>query len=83
MSAPHGSLDPKEERRIRRWLSTTAGMERFLDRFVGIGKWIYDQDTDCWVFRDDRLHDGPGRCYVVMRRGGDWHTHVSPDEVVS
>lgn len=83
MSAVANFVDPEEEQRIRLWLCTTPGMEAFLDRFVGVGEWTYDQLADCWVFRDDRQHDGPERCYVVMSRGGDWHTHILPDETVS
>jgi hypothetical protein len=76
------NIDDSARRKIRRWLMTDAGMARFLDQHAGTGMWTYDRQTDCWIFRDDRLHHGPGRCFVVMRRGGDWHTHVLPEEVL-
>jgi hypothetical protein len=88
--APRARLSPPlsktEHRRIIRRLRTDDGMAQFLDKHVGRGKWRYHPESDTWIWRDDRLleqHE-KGRCFVVMRRGGYWHTHVlPPDEALS
>jgi hypothetical protein len=75
--------DPAQVRAaVRRKLSTKAGMAAFLNQHVGREKWVYDADSDCWVFANPR-HSGPGRGFVVIRRGGDWHTHVLPEDALS
>lgn len=75
-------LTRRETRAMRRILSTDAGMARFLTDLVGAGNWTYDPGEDVWVVPDDK-HTGPGRGYMVMKRGGDWFKAVLPDEVMS
>jgi hypothetical protein len=78
-------LSESQRRRTIRRLLTDDGMAEFLDQHVGRGKWRYDHRSDAWIFRCDRLlepHE-QGRCFVIMRRGGDWHTHVLSDEALT
>jgi hypothetical protein len=75
-------LSKSQRRRIIRWLHTDVGMERFLDRFVGPGEWVYDPDADVWVV-PDRDYTGSGRALLVVQRGGDWRRVVLPEEALS
>ncbi len=63
---------------IRALLMTDANMERFLDKLFGSSRWTYDMEQDVWIVTDS-VHVGPGRGYIVMRRGGDWSTLRSRD----
>jgi hypothetical protein len=54
-------------------------MARFLTQLCGPDNWVYDERADVWVVSDTR-HDGPGRGFLVLQRGGDWYSIVIPDE---
>ncbi len=59
---------------------TTAGMEAYLDRHIGPGNWIYDREADVWIV-PDLSHEGPGRRYALLERGGFYDVMIVPDEV--
>jgi hypothetical protein len=81
MSAPVSGI-AKAERRLRKALSTDEGITRFLDDLLGRGNYSYDAHEDVWVTPDDK-HSGPGRGFVVIRRGGSWFTALFPERDLS
>ena len=70
------------EAQLRKITSTDEGMGRFLDAALGVGNYAYDPTEDVWVSpnKDDK---GPGRGFIVVKRGGDWFTAVLPDEALA
>lgn len=69
-------------RRLAAETQTTEGMTRFLDHLLGPGNYVYDPDEDVWVTPDIH-HTGPGRGYVVIKRGGSWFKAVLPGDTVA
>jgi hypothetical protein len=63
-------------------LSTDAGMAAYLTYHLGPAGWAYDPLADQWIVPVDFELDGPGRGFVVLRRGGDWRHVVLPPESV-
>jgi hypothetical protein len=63
-------------------MRTDAGMARFLDGLFGSGNYAYDRFEDVWV-APDRSYHGPGRGFLVVRRGGDWFATVLPASAIS
>jgi hypothetical protein len=70
------------EAQLRKTMRTDAGMRRLLDVIFGVGKYAYDPTEDVWVC-PNKDHKGPGRGFIVVKRGGDWFTAVLPDEVLA
>lgn len=64
--------------KLRKRLSTDEGMAKFLDALFGAGSWRYDAAEDVWVI-PDKDYTGPGRGFVVVKRGGDWFRAVIPE----
>jgi hypothetical protein len=69
------------EPRVARELRTKAGMDRLLTALFGPDGWTYDPNADVWVVPDSQ-QDGPGRGYIVLRRGGNWRAVVIPDRMI-
>jgi hypothetical protein len=67
--------------KIRKALLTDAAMGRFLDDLFGRENYAYDSQNDVWV-APDRDHDGPGRGFIVVQRGGNWKKVVPPTTVL-
>jgi hypothetical protein len=78
--------DARTMRRVRKALrkatSTDAGMRRFLDDLIGVGNYSYDPKEDVWIAPNSQ-HTGPGRGFIVIRRGGNWFSTVIPDGEIS
>jgi hypothetical protein len=78
-------MTAREEKRlrnkIRKALLTDEAMARILDDLFGRENYAYDPEGDVWV-TPDRDHHGPGRGYIVIRRGGNWRTVVIPAAVL-
>jgi hypothetical protein len=71
---PHRRLD----KLLRETLRTDAGMTRFMDALFGEQGWVYDASEDVWV-TPNKDHIGPGRGFLVVKRGGDWFGAVLPE----
>jgi hypothetical protein len=57
-------------------------MIRLLDDIWGAGNYAYDRYEDVWV-APDRDYQGPGRGFIVVRRGGDWFAAIVPAASIS
>jgi hypothetical protein len=75
----------REEKRLRNKiheaLLTDEAMVCILDDLFGRENYAYDPQNDVWV-TPDRDHDGPGRFFIVVQRGGDWRKVVIPAAVL-
>ena len=70
-------LDAEElERRV------TNAMAEIMDLTLGAGRWSYDASEDVWIAPDEK-HKGPGRGFIIVRRGGAGFKTVLPDTAVS
>jgi hypothetical protein len=76
------NVDIVDELAMREFTSTDTGMQRVLNDFFGVGGWAYDSSEDVWV-APDKDYKGPGRGFIVIRRGCSWFTAVLPDETLS
>lgn len=54
------------------------GIESFLDKLFGPGRWQYDPHEKLWI-APDTAYDGPGRRYYCVRANGDWF-HAQLDD---
>jgi hypothetical protein len=70
-------LTPALMARIEAALQTDEGMSLYLTRLFGADSFAYDADEDVWVI-PDASHQGPGRGFMIMRRGGHWFKAVLP-----
>jgi hypothetical protein len=68
---------PGHAKEIRKALLTDEAMVRILDDLFGRENYAYDPQNDVWV-TPDLDHDGPGRGFIVVQRGGDWKKVVLP-----
>jgi hypothetical protein len=81
MSAPR-TLTGRQLNALGKRLHTDAGMAELMDATFGSAGWVYEASSDLWI-APDRKHEGEGRSFYVVRRGGDWIKSVLPDRVLS
>ena len=67
---------------LQKALSTNEGMNRYLDNLLGAGNYVYDPDGDVWITPDES-HEGPGRGFIIMERGGYFSKAVLPEATLS
>lgn len=81
MSAPR-TLTDRQLTALGKRLHTDAGMAELMDAIFGSDGWAYEAASDLWI-APDRKHEGEGRSFYVVRRGGDWIKSLLPDRVLS
>jgi hypothetical protein len=81
MSAPR-TLTDRQLKALGRRLRTDAGMAELMDATFGSDGWVYEAPDDLWIAPDPK-HEGEGRGFYVVRRGGNWIKSVLPDRVLS
>ena len=72
----------REGTQQRALLETDEGMAEFMTECFGPNGWRYDADADVWV-TPNRDHQGAGRGFLVVRRGGNWSSVVLPERVMN
>lgn len=81
MSAPRPLTDG-QLRALGKRLHTDAGMAELMDATFGPDGWVYEATDDLWIAPDPK-HEGEGRGFYVVSRGGDWIKSVLPNRVLS
>jgi hypothetical protein len=81
MSAPR-TLTERQLKALGKRLHTDAGMAELMDATFGSDGWTYDPADELWIARDTK-HEGEGRSFYLVRRGGNWTKAILPDEVLS
>jgi hypothetical protein len=67
---------------LQKALSTDEGMTRWLNEHIGSGNYVYDPDGDVWITPDES-HEGRGRGFIIMERGGYFSKAVLPEAALS
>ena len=81
MTAPR-TLTDRQLKALGKRLHTDAGMAELMDATFGSDGWVYEAPDDLWIAPDPK-HEGEGRSFYLVRRGGDWIKSMLPDEVLS
>lgn len=81
MNAPR-TLTERQLIALGKRLHTDAGMVELMNATFGSDGWVYEEPEDLWV-APDRMYEGKGRSYYLVRRGGNWTKAILPDEVLS
>lgn len=81
MTAPQ-KLSDRQLKALGKRLHTDAGMTELMDATFGSDGWVYEAPTDLWI-APDLAHEGKGRAFYVVQRGGDWIKSILPERVLS
>jgi hypothetical protein len=81
MTAPR-TLTHRQLKALGKRLHTDTGMAELMNATFGSDGWVYDAADELWVAQDPR-HEGEGRSYYLVRRGGNWTKALLRDEVLS
>jgi hypothetical protein len=76
------TLTDRQLKALGKRLHTDAGMAELMNATFGSHGWVYEPPDDLWIAPDPK-HEGEGRSFYVVRRGGDWIKSVLPDRVLS